>query len=238
MTSPDPWADTPDHAETFFYAVAYRWGDTNGHQYVCGIGTDRESVVAQAEHENNWRGGKYGIAVYEIKVWKNRDEDLDDSGGDEGYPAWNPTWDIRMEQVAYFPALMGGEEGPAFNERIYAAESVGFSVMEAAETGKAWIPAKTVAPDAAGRLHRVDVELPVWLQTLCRRKESEAKLASSWTMGSTAEDPFADLRAALNALASAESEPDWDLEGPALIAVEQARAEVVRQAALLVNKHP
>lgn len=226
----------PDHAETFYYAVAHRWGWSNGHQYVCGVGTSRDDVVEQAEAENYYRGGKYATVVYEVKVWRTHGVDATGTLGD--HPELIPDWDNCREQIAYFPSSWGESE-PVFNERIYAAESIGLSVMEAEDSGKAWLPAKGIEdPELRGTLHRVEVDLPVWLRTMVRRKNSETKALTAAFPNETAHDPFRDLRTAIDALADAESDPDWDLEGPALIAVENARHEVIRQALRLVAEHP
>lgn len=47
------------------YALhAYRYGATNGHQYPLGVAPDLDTAKALAEHHTQYRGGKYGVAVY------------------------------------------------------------------------------------------------------------------------------------------------------------------------------
>lgn len=96
----------------FYYVVAYRWGNSNGHQYVVSVGCELGKVILDASREQFERGGKYGIAVYE-------------HGSDE--------------MLNYFPSCKG-ESRPTFNPRIYAIDMIGTDVMCAVSSGTIFVP--------------------------------------------------------------------------------------------------
>jgi len=122
-----------------YLAIAYRWGDTNGHQYVVSIHSEEDVVLAAAEEECQDRGGKYGVAVFQ---WTGNIE--------------------SAKQVAYFNSLQEEADapGPMLNWRKEAFQNLGITTFDAHSTGKAHLP----DPQDPGRLIRTEAELPQWLQ--------------------------------------------------------------------------
>jgi hypothetical protein len=92
-----------------FLVYCYRWGCTNEHRYVAGCWGSKEEADRQAVMERSERGGKYGVAVYQLD-------------GD------------RMSMVSYLPSTKC-EQSPRFNWRVYVVKMVGSSVVYAHETG-------------------------------------------------------------------------------------------------------
>ena len=72
-----------------FIAMAYRWGDENGHWYFIYCGGDFQKGYAMARAENADRGGKYACAVY-------------------GFPAGGSD----AELMVYFPSSMEEDDVP------------------------------------------------------------------------------------------------------------------------------
>jgi hypothetical protein len=118
-----------------YVAIAYRWGDSNGHWYIAAAGPERSAVEAAAEKECDDRGGKYGIAVYE---------------------------EPSSERLAYFPSSFG-EPSPTFNHRIGLIAALGHDALSAAEEGKAWLPAPN-RNGRLRTLTCQDVDVPQWLR--------------------------------------------------------------------------
>lgn len=86
-----------------YLAIAYRYGDINGHWYVVSADTDKEKVLALAELEPHDRGGKYGVAV----------------------TCHKPNGDT--ENVAYFPSSIG-EAKPKVCRMTWADKNIGARV--------------------------------------------------------------------------------------------------------------
>ena len=76
-----------------FALQAYRYGDTNGHQYPLGSAATIEEARKLAQHHAEYRGGKYGVAIY-------------GAANVEDIP----------EILEYVPSIYG-EERPAFDFR-------------------------------------------------------------------------------------------------------------------------
>lgn len=94
-----------------FLAVAYRWGDENGHWYFIYCGGDFQKSYAMARAENADRGGKYACAVY-------------------GFPAGG----VDAELMCYFPSSMEEDDvtGPHHNHRKDFFERLGIFAHDAA----------------------------------------------------------------------------------------------------------
>lgn len=55
-----------DNMEQLIYTVhAYRWGDRECHSYSVGVCTEKDQALVLAEHEEDYRGGKYKCEVLE-----------------------------------------------------------------------------------------------------------------------------------------------------------------------------
>lgn len=115
-----------------YLVTAYRWGWLNGHQYQVYCGADRIKAIALARNEQNYRGGKYGCAVYE----------------------WNADG-TECKCINYFGAIMHQEEAPFHNWRLDYFEKLGH-VLDSYGSGKMLLP----DPQQPGRLKYIDVEKP------------------------------------------------------------------------------
>ena len=52
--------------EQLIYTVhAYRWGDRECHSYSVAVSSSKEQALEQADHEEDYRGGKYKCEVLE-----------------------------------------------------------------------------------------------------------------------------------------------------------------------------
>ena len=88
--------------------IAYRWGTTNDHSYPVGAYPDFESAKEAADIECEYRGGKYGVAVY--------------VGGKAG--------DIRdNHQIVYHAPSLAGEDKPKHEFAIDMKELIGARVL-------------------------------------------------------------------------------------------------------------
>ena len=92
-----------------YIAIAYRWGSSNRHQYVVAAGQDLVEITRAAREEWSDRGGKYGVAVYEM------------IGRAE-----------HKGPLEYFPSMTDevGQIRPERNWRLDALEDVGIKVAQ------------------------------------------------------------------------------------------------------------
>ncbi len=100
-----------------YVAIAYRWDSTNAHQYIVAAGTDADKVCAIAEQECFDRGGKYGVAVYEIADSERRDE----------------ASNFRI--IEYHPPMLCGRE-PRNDYRQTAIENLGHEMWSKCKHGE------------------------------------------------------------------------------------------------------
>lgn len=147
-----------------YYAIAYRFGNLNGEVIHLGGSNDLDLMLQKSKDYVDYRGGKYGVAV-----WKH-----------EGFAEYG-------EIVAYFPS-MNGEDSPEYNERFETAKSIGYAVISAAETGKTWV----LNPDEGdGRMLCISAQLPDWLQQeVARILEREAIITDITTASSTKRNSY------------------------------------------------
>ena len=54
-----------DNIQLIYTIHAYRWGDRECHSYSVGVHLSEEQALKQAEHEEDYRGGKYKCEVLE-----------------------------------------------------------------------------------------------------------------------------------------------------------------------------
>lgn len=106
-----------------YIAIAYRWGNVDGHWYVTAVGGNEEEITRIAEHEHGERGGKYGVEVTGVTV-----------EGD------------TVCHVAYFPSSHG-ETKPRRNARTHAARSLGLMLIVAHESNNELCCDKHKLPD-------------------------------------------------------------------------------------------
>lgn len=92
--------------------IAYRNGSSNDHSYVVGSYPDRESARRAASAEQQWRDGKYGVAVL---VGSRAADDPD-----------------TLERVDYFPSR-AGEDQPSSSSTIDAAQYLGMRLLHRTE---------------------------------------------------------------------------------------------------------
>jgi hypothetical protein len=78
---------------TYYYAIAFRYGSSDHHWYVCGVHHNIHQIERIARYAHEQRGGKYAVAVY---AW-------DATILDGLQPASAPT-------VQYFPSCRGEEK--------------------------------------------------------------------------------------------------------------------------------
>lgn len=116
-----------------YIVTAYRWGNTNNHQYHVYAGDDHGKASAMAENERNGRGGKYGVAVYQATEHGE-----------------------SIELLEYFGSM--GEKEPTHNWRIDYLETLGH-VLDDLINGDLSIP--NAEPDERGITGMHRVELPV-----------------------------------------------------------------------------
>jgi hypothetical protein len=132
-----------------YVVTAYRLGQTNNHQYVCFVGTDRALAIQAAREENEGRGLKYGVQVV--------------------------AWPAR-EACAYFPSYGEARDarGPVESADRFAAEMIGETVLLAFNRGIRFAPSgeEFVAPsgETVKTLTEVHVELPDWLKEECEHR--------------------------------------------------------------------
>lgn len=101
-----------------FLAVAYRWGEANGHWYFIYAGLDFDKAAAMAQAECQDRGGKYACVV-----WK-----FDGNG-------------TNFKSAAYFPSSLCADDVaiPHHNHRRDYYQHLGFFLNDVAD-GKALLP--------------------------------------------------------------------------------------------------
>lgn len=99
------------HPPVNFLAVAFRWGDVNGHWYHIYCGGDFQKAYAMARTENADRGGKYACALYGFAA----------DGHDESL-------------MAYFPSTLEEDDAthPHHNHRKDFFERLGIFAHDAA----------------------------------------------------------------------------------------------------------
>lgn len=107
------------HPPVSFLAVAFRWGDVNGHRYHIYCGGDFQKAYALARAENADRGGKYACVVYGFAA----------DGHDESL-------------MCYFPSSMEEDDvmAPHYNHRKDFFERLGIFAHDAAR-GACLLPA-------------------------------------------------------------------------------------------------
>lgn len=115
-----------------YLVTAYRFGYISWHQYYVYCGPDREKAFRLAEHEPDYRGGKYGCAVYEFTETVESDHE------------------IAYKMIRYFPSFCGETE-PEDDERGEFMKKLGEEFEYYAE-GKRWVPG-----DAAGTIKLADI---------------------------------------------------------------------------------
>ena len=126
-----------DPLESVVYiAVAYRWGELNNHNYMVAAGADRESICEIASDEADFRGGKYGVAVFEAS-------NVRDSA-------------VTGQCCAYYKS-MAGEDEPYTNRRSVLAERLGFKAVLALEDG--YVRGE---PNEAGESEKLPTGFPDW----------------------------------------------------------------------------
>lgn len=55
--------------KTIVYTVhAYRWGDRECHSYIVGVFSKKHAAIKAADHETEYRGGKYECEIIEWEV--------------------------------------------------------------------------------------------------------------------------------------------------------------------------
>ncbi len=124
-----------------YLVIAYRWGNTNGGQYIVYAGPDGEKAVRLGAEEAMDRGGKYGCMVYEVS--------------EDG---------IDLKAIAYTPSAWG-EEKPFHNWRIDKFNHLGHVLSDYAQ-GSFW---KTNEGD--DRMTCIKVEPPEWVTDVVARAE-------------------------------------------------------------------
>lgn len=142
---------------TCYVVTAYRWGQTNNHQYVCFVGTDRALALQAGHEECQGRGLKYGV---EVVAW----------------PAQEP--------CAYFPSSAEERDarGPVESAERIAEERLGSRVLQAFREGTRFAPGGDTLVASSGvaftPLVKVPVTLPEWLEKACKEElELAQKLA-------------------------------------------------------------
>lgn len=51
-----------------YYVIhAYRYGELNAHNYLVDVKEDLNEATKIAEEHREYRGGKYGVSVFEVK---------------------------------------------------------------------------------------------------------------------------------------------------------------------------
>lgn len=144
-----------------FLAMAYRWGDTNGHHYVIYCGTDEQKAVACAQAECDDRGGKYGCIVWGYK----------DAGAEQ-----------EVRKVAYFPSMRDEGKGPQHNYRIDMFQTLGHAFHDFAQ-GTIYLPEespdlknKDGKPMTISKPHKVTP--PQWVIDKVAREEKFCEILS------------------------------------------------------------
>ena len=84
-----------------YVVVGYKWDCTNEHQYVAFASTEYASADALAQKEVDYRGGKYGFAVFRY--------DGEDHEMVSYYPSLAGTNGVRFSWVKYIAELIGHE---------------------------------------------------------------------------------------------------------------------------------
>ena len=97
-----------------YFVVGYRWGATNAGHIFLYCGQDLDKAVCRADWYTNYRGGKYGCAVYRL------DEFPQMQGEDDEEP---------IEVLVHYSPSGRGENEPYVNKRIELMEKVGCHVV-------------------------------------------------------------------------------------------------------------
>ena len=93
-----------------YHVIAYRWGDLQEQCFLFSSDT-LEDCIAVAEHYPDYRGGKYGCAVYQSPdVYDGMRGDGDET------------------ELYYFPSMMG-EKTPKYNHRCDVFNSTIIRIM-------------------------------------------------------------------------------------------------------------
>ncbi len=125
--------------------VAYRFGQTNSHQYLVAQASCEQRALMLAEQARDERSGKYGVAVYE---WVSEGE---------------------LSLKAYFPS-MAGEGAPRENSRTEHYLSLGHWLVDAVQ----WGHIRVADPDELLPNVKVDVEIPSWIEDAVRDTLTQA----------------------------------------------------------------
>ena len=51
-----------------YVVTAHRWGNVEGHNYCCGVFTNRKDAENAAQREMFWRAGKYDCMIHEMEL--------------------------------------------------------------------------------------------------------------------------------------------------------------------------
>ncbi len=97
-----------------YVVIGYKWDCTNEHQYVAFVSTEYASSDAFAQKEVDYRGGKYGFAVFRFD---GEDRDM----------------------VNYYPSIKG-QDGVSFSWTKHMAELVGCEAYDCARRGETLSP--------------------------------------------------------------------------------------------------
>lgn len=110
-----------------YVVTAYRWGCSNGSQYLVTATEDKEQAILAAKSERDYRGGKYGVEVVEVIHKFNEKEDCAEP---------------ETKRIYYAPSAQDEGPGPYQNAVINAREQIGsfvhLSVM-GVTWGKEWV---------------------------------------------------------------------------------------------------
>ena len=130
----------------FYIAIAYRWGCSNEHQYIVGSLDSLEELDRIAVLECQNRGGKYGIAIYQI------DNSISDNMSN-----------LYHTLVRYHSSLYG-EDKPIKDFEIESAKEIGQQIIRAFKGHSIYL--STNENDT--KLELTTVVLPEWLMNLCK----------------------------------------------------------------------
>lgn len=82
-----------------YVVTAYRWGQRNAHSYIVGARADLEEAKKLADHEVDYRGGKYGCEVVLVDT-----EESKENRGDQVYFAESPFYGMAGNPGYFQPA--------------------------------------------------------------------------------------------------------------------------------------
>lgn len=133
---------------TMYYAMAYRWGKWNGHNYFVSASPDKQVAIDAAEQECLDRGGKYGVLV--------REQDSTDI-------------------VAYFPSLDDQDATePHFCDRLLNRDWLRDEVLHVYRAHKC--AEQGQQPFSEQDKRRASWPMPAWLWELCEALDKDGGL--------------------------------------------------------------